>query len=165
MAVYVVGQLKFTDLAAYKRYTARFRGVLKQFGGTLLAADEQPEIIEGRRDKIVLLSFSDATAFRCSSSQPNIRRLQRTERQGRTPLCCWYTALTVEATDSASRGLERRITSRRVLISAWAARHAGSADPTLREAFRSWIGACAKCVPKKRPWSPNIFVPQHQRTP
>src|SRR5262249_61608047 len=35
-------------------------------GGRLLAADEQPEIIEGRwdRDKIVLLSFSNATAFR-----------------------------------------------------------------------------------------------------
>src|SRR5262249_9458975 len=66
MTVYVVGQLKFTDRAAYERYAARFRGVLKQFGGRLLAADEQPEIIEGRwdRDKIVLLSFSNATAFR-----------------------------------------------------------------------------------------------------
>jgi uncharacterized protein (DUF1330 family) len=66
MTVYVVGQLKFTDLAAYERYTAHFRGVLKQFGGRLLAADGKPEIIEGRwdRDKIVLLSFSDATAFR-----------------------------------------------------------------------------------------------------
>ena len=52
--------------AAYERYAARFRGVLKQFGGRLLAADEQPEIIEGRwdRDKIVLPSFSNATAFR-----------------------------------------------------------------------------------------------------
>jgi uncharacterized protein (DUF1330 family) len=59
MIVYVVGQLKFTDRAAYERYAARFRGVLKQFGGRLLAADEPPEIIEGRwdRDKIVLLSF------------------------------------------------------------------------------------------------------------
>jgi uncharacterized protein (DUF1330 family) len=66
MTVYVVGQLKFTDRAAYERYAARFRGVLKQFGGRLLAADEQPEIIEGRwdRDKIVRLSFSNATAFR-----------------------------------------------------------------------------------------------------
>jgi uncharacterized protein (DUF1330 family) len=78
MTVYVVGQLKFTDRAAYERYAARFRGVLKQFGGRLLAAtdraayeryaarfrgvlkqfggrllaaDEQPEIIEGRWDR------------------------------------------------------------------------------------------------------------------
>jgi uncharacterized protein (DUF1330 family) len=43
MTVYVVGQLKFTDRAAYERYAARFRGVLKQFGGRLLAADEQPD--------------------------------------------------------------------------------------------------------------------------
>jgi hypothetical protein len=28
MIVYVVGQLKFTDRAAYERYAARFRGVL-----------------------------------------------------------------------------------------------------------------------------------------
>jgi uncharacterized protein (DUF1330 family) len=65
MTVYVVGQLKFTDPAAYDRYAARFRGALKQFGGRVLASDEQPEIIEGRwdRDKIVLLSFSDTTAF------------------------------------------------------------------------------------------------------
>ena len=120
MTVYVVGQLKFTDLAAYERYTARFRGVLKQFGGRLLAADEQPEIIEGRwdRDKIVLLSFSDATAFRGFFESAQYQEMQRTERRGRTPLCCWCTALTVAAADSASRGLERRITSRRVLISA-----------------------------------------------
>ena len=51
MTVYVVGQLKFTDRTAYERYAARFRGVLKQFGGRLLAADEQPEIIEGRWDR------------------------------------------------------------------------------------------------------------------
>jgi uncharacterized protein (DUF1330 family) len=43
MTVYVVGRLKFTDRAAYERYAARFRGVLKQFAGRLLAADEQPD--------------------------------------------------------------------------------------------------------------------------
>ena len=65
MTVYVFGQLKFTDRAAYERYAARFRGVLKQFGGRLLAADEQPEIMEGRwdRDKIVLLSFFKFDGF------------------------------------------------------------------------------------------------------
>ena len=38
MTVYVVGQLKFTDRAAYERYAARFRGVLKQFGGGLFGS-------------------------------------------------------------------------------------------------------------------------------
>jgi uncharacterized protein (DUF1330 family) len=103
MTVYVVGQLRFTDRAAYERYAARFRDVLKQFGGRLLAADEQPEIIEGRwdRDKIVLLSFQMRRLSAGSSSQPNIGRLQRTERWERIPFCCWCTALTVAAADSA----------------------------------------------------------------
>jgi uncharacterized protein (DUF1330 family) len=84
MTVYVVGQLKFTDLAAYKRYTARFRGVLKQFGGTLLAADEQPEIIEGRwdRDKIVLLSFSDTTAFRVFFESAQYQEIAKDRKAG-----------------------------------------------------------------------------------
>ena len=84
MTVYVVGQLKFTDLAAYKRYTARFRGVLKQFGGTLLAADEQPEIIEGRwdRDKIVLLSFLDTTAFRVFFESAQYQEIAKDRKAG-----------------------------------------------------------------------------------
>ena len=53
-----------------------------------------------------------------STSQPNIGRLQRTERRERIPFCCWCTALTVAAADFASARLERRITSRLVLISA-----------------------------------------------
>ena len=84
MTVYVVGQLKFTDRAAYERYAARFRGVLKQFGGRLLAADEQPEIIEGRwdRDKIVLLSFSKATAFRGFFESAQYREIAKDRKAG-----------------------------------------------------------------------------------
>lgn len=84
MTAYVVGQLKFTDHAAYERYTARFRGVLKQFGGTLLAADEHPEVIEGRwdRDKIVLLSFSDSMAFRRFFESPEYQEIAKDRRAG-----------------------------------------------------------------------------------
>lgn len=78
MTVYVVGQLKFTDRAAYERYAARFRGVLKQFGGRLLAA------IEGRwdRDKIVLLSFSNATAFRGFFESAQYREIAKDRKAG-----------------------------------------------------------------------------------
>ena len=84
MTVYVVGQLKFTDLAAYKRYTARFRGVLREFGGKLLAADEQPEIMEGRwdRDKIVLLSFLDARAFHVFFESAQYQEIARDRKAG-----------------------------------------------------------------------------------
>jgi uncharacterized protein (DUF1330 family) len=84
MTVYAVGQLKFTDRAAYERYAARFRGVLKQFGGRLLAADEQPEIIEGRwdRDKIVLLSFLNATAFHGFFESAQYREIAKDRKAG-----------------------------------------------------------------------------------
>jgi uncharacterized protein (DUF1330 family) len=65
MTVYVVGQLDVTDGDAYDRYRARFRGVLEKFDGQLLAGDEHPRILEGhrKREKIVLLAFTDETAF------------------------------------------------------------------------------------------------------
>src|SRR5712672_2942765 len=124
MTVYVVGQLKFTDLAAYERYTARFRGVLKQFGGRLLAPMSSPKSSRGVgiETKSCFCLFQMRRLSAGSSSQPNIGRLQRTERRERTPFCCWCTALTVAAADSASGRLERRITSRLVLIYAWAAK-------------------------------------------
>ena len=61
-----------------------FQGVLKQFGGRLLAADEQPEIIEGRwdRDKIVLLSFSNATAFRGFFESAQYREIAKDRKAG-----------------------------------------------------------------------------------
>lgn len=39
--------------------------VLQPYGGRLLAANEAPEVVEGRweRDKVVLLSFADRGAY------------------------------------------------------------------------------------------------------
>jgi len=39
--------LKFVDRVGYDRYQIGFLGVFAQFNGTLLAADEHPEVIEG----------------------------------------------------------------------------------------------------------------------
>jgi hypothetical protein len=50
MTVYVVGQVKFTDRAAYQRYAARFRRT-QAIRRKVFAADEQPEIIEGRLNR------------------------------------------------------------------------------------------------------------------
>ena len=47
MTVYAIAQLRFTDLAAYHGYQARFLEVFRKFDGTLLAADESARIIEG----------------------------------------------------------------------------------------------------------------------
>ena len=66
MTVYIVAQLRFTDRSAYDRYQARFADVFRKFEGRLLAADEHPQVTEGRwdRDKLVLLAFPDERACR-----------------------------------------------------------------------------------------------------
>ena len=66
MTVYIVAQLRFTDREAYNRYQARFWDVFRQFDGRLLAADESPEVLEGRwdREKLVMMSFPYESAAR-----------------------------------------------------------------------------------------------------
>ena len=66
VTVYAIAQLRFTDRAAYDRYQARFMEVFRRHPGTLLAADESPEVVEGDwdREKLVLMSFPDEAAFR-----------------------------------------------------------------------------------------------------
>jgi uncharacterized protein (DUF1330 family) len=61
MTAYILAQLKFTDRAAYDRYQSRFMSVFRQFKGSVLIADEHPQVIEGEwhRDKVVLLAFPD----------------------------------------------------------------------------------------------------------
>jgi uncharacterized protein (DUF1330 family) len=69
MTVYVIVQLKMTDLAAYDRYQSRFFDVFRIFSGRLLSADENPVLLEGAwdRDKLVLMSFPDEAAFHGSA--------------------------------------------------------------------------------------------------
>ena len=66
MTVYAIAQLRFTDRAAYDRYQAGFMEVFRRHPGTLLAADESPQVIEGQwdREKVVLMSFPDKDAVR-----------------------------------------------------------------------------------------------------
>jgi uncharacterized protein (DUF1330 family) len=56
---------------------------LRVSGAYLLAADEPPEIIEGRdRDKIVLLSFSNATVFRGFFESAQYREIAKDRKPG-----------------------------------------------------------------------------------
>jgi uncharacterized protein (DUF1330 family) len=66
MSCYVLAQLKFRDLAAYRRYQAQFFEVMRPFKGQLLVADEAPRVLEGswQQDKVVLIWFPDEAAFR-----------------------------------------------------------------------------------------------------
>ena len=77
MAVYAVVQLRIHDRERYNRYMnafmARYTEVFGQFGGKMLAADDEPRVLEGEwwdRNKVVLMEFPDAAAFRAWATSP-----------------------------------------------------------------------------------------------
>jgi uncharacterized protein (DUF1330 family) len=84
MSVYAIAQLKITDRATYDRYVAKFMGVMKLFHGRVLAADENPQVIEGKwnRDKVVLLSFQDEKAFRQWAESPEYQEIAQDRKAG-----------------------------------------------------------------------------------
>lgn len=84
MTVYAIAQLRFTDRAAYDRYQARFLDVFRRHPGTLLAADESPNVVEGRwdREKVVLMSFPDEAAFREFVQSPEYEDIAKDRRAG-----------------------------------------------------------------------------------
>ena len=84
MTVYAIAQLRFTDRAAYDRYQAKFIEVFRRHSGTLLAADESPEVVEGRwdREKVVLMSFPDEAAFRGFAQSPEYQDISKDRRAG-----------------------------------------------------------------------------------
>jgi uncharacterized protein (DUF1330 family) len=77
MSCYVLAQLKFRDVPAYRRYQARFFEVMRPFKGRLLVADEAPRALEGnwQTDKVVLIWFPDETAFREWESSDAYQRI------------------------------------------------------------------------------------------
>jgi uncharacterized protein (DUF1330 family) len=84
VTVYAIAQLRFTDRAAYDRYQMRFMDVFGQFRGTLLAADERPQVIEGRwdREKVVLMSFPDEAEFRSWSESSQYQDISKDREAG-----------------------------------------------------------------------------------
>lgn len=84
MAVYVIAQLSFTDRKSYDRYQGRFWDVFKNFDGRLLAADENPKILEGKWDcnKLVMMSFPDEEASRKFLGSPEYQEIAVDRKKG-----------------------------------------------------------------------------------
>jgi uncharacterized protein (DUF1330 family) len=84
VTVYAIAQLRFTDRSAYDRYQAKFMKVFSEYAGTLLAADESPQVVEGQwdRDKVVLMSFPDEAAFRSWAKSTEYERISKGRRAG-----------------------------------------------------------------------------------
>jgi uncharacterized protein (DUF1330 family) len=84
VTVYAIAQLRFTDRAAYDRYQMRFMDVFSRYRGTLLAADEEPQVVEGRwdREKVVLMSFPDEAEFRSWSDSSEYQEISKDREAG-----------------------------------------------------------------------------------
>ena len=58
--------------------------MFRKFSGRLLSADEHPAVIEGKwdRDKLVLMSFPDAAAYRAWADSPDYLEISRDRKAG-----------------------------------------------------------------------------------
>ena len=79
MTVYSVTQMRFTDRETYDRYQAKFLGVFMKFDGTVVAADENPQVLEGEWpfEKAVILSFPSEEAFFAFAQSPEYQEISK----------------------------------------------------------------------------------------
>lgn len=89
MTVYAITQLRIHDAERYGRYMqsfiARFEEVFGKFGGKMLAADDAPRVLEGEwwdRNKIVLMEFPDAAAFKAWAASPEYNEIAGDRKAG-----------------------------------------------------------------------------------
>jgi uncharacterized protein (DUF1330 family) len=85
MTVYALAQLRIHDAMLYARYMARFMPVLDKYNGKLLAADDTPRVLEGQwwdRNKVVLIQFDDASAFRAWATSPEYTEIAKDRKAG-----------------------------------------------------------------------------------
>jgi uncharacterized protein (DUF1330 family) len=85
---------RFTTRRRYQTYSRRFASTLTGFGGRLLVADDQPDVLSGDwpYDKFVLLHFASPQAATAWSSSDTFRRIARDRDAAATT-----TALMLEA--------------------------------------------------------------------
>lgn len=84
MKVYVIAQISITGADAYNRYQAAFMEVFGKFQGTLLAADANPQIIEGAwdKEKVILMSFPDEKSFQEWAFSPEYQEISKDRQAG-----------------------------------------------------------------------------------
>lgn len=84
MSVYVIAQISITDRDRYNKYQARFLEVFAKFKGQLLAADENPQVVEGawERGKVVLLKFPDKESFEEWADSPAYQEISKDRKAG-----------------------------------------------------------------------------------
>lgn len=84
MSVYVIAQISIHDRDAYEKYQSQFIDVFKKFDGKLLAADINPQVVEGvwNHEKVVLMEFADENAFQDWASSPDYQEIAKDRHAG-----------------------------------------------------------------------------------
>jgi uncharacterized protein (DUF1330 family) len=84
MSVYAIAQLWIHDPARYGRYVERFMGVMTNYQGRVLVADEHPLVVEGAWDgsKIVVISFPDEPSFRAWAESAEYLEIAQDRKAG-----------------------------------------------------------------------------------
>jgi len=82
--VYAIAQLWIHDRAVYGRYMDAFMGVMKNYKGRVLVADDDPKVLEGTWDgnKIVVISFLDEASFRDWAESPEYLEIAKDRKAG-----------------------------------------------------------------------------------
>jgi uncharacterized protein (DUF1330 family) len=79
VSAYAVAQLTIHNPERYAEYVRAFPAVIEKFGGRVLAADEHPDVLEGRwpYDRFVLLAFDDRASLEAWATSPAYREIVR----------------------------------------------------------------------------------------
>lgn len=77
MACYLIAQIEVHDRQGYQQYLDGFNEVFSRYRGIILAADEQPAVLEGQwpMRRTVLIRFPDADEARRWYESPEYREL------------------------------------------------------------------------------------------
>lgn len=84
MTVYALAQITIADRIRYDRYREAFLPTLRPFNGRLLAADSDPQIIEGewQSEKVILIEFENDELFRGWMESPEYEQIAIDRRAG-----------------------------------------------------------------------------------
>lgn len=79
MTVYAIAQFSIHNPSRYQQYVSDFMSVLTPYGGILLVAQENPDVIEGEwdNDKIVIISFKDRQSLDAWAGSPEYQEISK----------------------------------------------------------------------------------------
>jgi len=83
MACYLIAQINVRDRQGYKKYLDGFNEVFKKYKGIIMAADNDPAVLEGEWpfQRTVLIRFPDAAEARRWHESPEYQKLAEVRKR------------------------------------------------------------------------------------